>query len=280
MATKTKGMFKKLLPVFFVLGIATMFFDFGNPAHTSTGGSPGGNTNSPGDGQNCGNGGCHGGGSTARAGMITSDIPSGGWVAGQTYTITVSAQESGRNKYGFELTCEDSQNAMQGTFASKDATTKLIGTNATHTSSGNGGIDSASWVVDWTAPTAGAGTVTFYASVNATDSMSNTSGDMVFHSSLAIDEDVPTNIAEREALSIETFPNPVTDQLTIGLKSISENVQIELRDMSGRLAQDIYNGPAQSHIVTQIDSKLSKGLYTVIVTADNRRRTHHIVLQR
>ena len=67
-------------------------------------GSPGGKSGSPLDGGNCTM--CHGSGINSGPGSfnISSDVPTTGFISGETYTITIQGSHPPLTKYGFELT--------------------------------------------------------------------------------------------------------------------------------------------------------------------------------
>ena len=161
--------------------------------YSYTGGSPGGKTGSPGDGgATCTQ--CHTGTAQAQGGLITTNIPFTGYEAGQTYTITVSANMSGISKYGYELTAEDASGIKQGTFVITDPSrTKTAngGKAVTHTSGGTiANSNAISWSADWTAPAVGSGSISFYTALNATNSNGSTSGDQIYTSSRTVSEHV------------------------------------------------------------------------------------------
>lgn len=155
-------------------------------------GSPGGKTNSPGDGfANCTQ--CHSGFALQeQTGWITSNIPANGYVPGETYTITATGTDAAAVRFGFELTAEDSGNNKTGTFTILDAArTQFTNNNTavTHTSNGitpAGG--SNSWQATWVAPESGTGEVTFYAAFNAANGNGNSSGDQIYASTLQVNE--------------------------------------------------------------------------------------------
>ena len=92
---------KKLYSILTVLAVPAILLFY-----SYTGGSPGGKSGSPGDnGKTCTQ--CHSGSAQTATGLITTNIPETGYVSGETYTITVSAQYNNITKYGFELTAED-----------------------------------------------------------------------------------------------------------------------------------------------------------------------------
>jgi len=177
----------KLLYVLIVPGILVLY-----SYHT---GSPGGKTGSPGDnGVTCTQ--CHNSFSAQeQPGWITSTIPADGYTPGETYTITATGTYAGVVRFGFELTAEDDAGNKTGTFIITDAVrTQMSPTNASVTHTANGitpSGDSNTWSMDWTAPDAGEGTVTFYAAFNAANGNGNTGGDHIFTSSLSVNESVP-----------------------------------------------------------------------------------------
>ena len=88
----------------------------------------------------CAQSGCHTGITpvTAANATITSNIPSTGYVPGQTYTFT-AAMQSARTRFGFEASTQDSLGNYKGTIVVTNSTnTKITGTKyITHTQSGN-----------------------------------------------------------------------------------------------------------------------------------------------
>ena len=98
------------LPVLLILFVLLMT-GFGGNSLKNSSGAPAGNTNSPADGQNCSH--CMGGTAVPVTGWITSDVPSTGYLPGNTYTITVTATGTG-NK-GFQVSPQDvAGNLMPG----------------------------------------------------------------------------------------------------------------------------------------------------------------------
>ena len=168
-----------------------------------------GYTGSPGDfNQTCAS--CHGGSPvTVAANAITSTIPATGYVPGQTYTITVTANHPTFNRFGFMITAEaNSNNAKAGTWIiTNSSQTQISPTNyVAHTSGGTmGSNNSKTWSMNWTAPAAGTGAVTFYAAINRTNNNSATSGDQVATATLSVSENTPPPPPPTLVLSIDTI---------------------------------------------------------------------------
>jgi hypothetical protein len=174
-----------------------MVFSLGNIAMGDSNGAPAGRTGSPGDGNTtCANS-CHTGSAvTPVAGWITSNIPGTGYVPGTTYSITATATYTGRVKFGFEVSPQDPAGNKIGTLAITSAQTQLVasGKYITHTSSGTSGTNSKSWTFNWTAPPSGTGAFTFYGAFNCTNNNNNSSGDLIYTSTLPVAEAVPNGI--------------------------------------------------------------------------------------
>ena len=133
-------------------------------------GAPGENT--------CGS--CHTG-TLLADGSISISISASEYIPGETYPITVSVSDPLQTRWGFEITAlKDSNNSMAGSFQSPTQLTGIQSAGGrTYAGQDNNGavvplepndgthwgtLNGASWVVNWTAPSQGSGTVTFYAS--------------------------------------------------------------------------------------------------------------------
>lgn len=121
-------------------------------------GAPAGVTGSPGDGSNCTS--CHGGTATTTAGLITTNIPAGGYLPGQTYQITATNNLTGSGKYGFEVSPQNVTGTQLGTLVAGTGSQLVGGTKyVTHI---NANSTTHAWTFGWVAPAAGTGPVTFY----------------------------------------------------------------------------------------------------------------------
>ena len=186
-----------------LLVICTFVFIFAsyNAAITKKLGSPAARTGSPGDGpgNTCAMSGCHVGGINTFPGSVAidvSDIPSNGYVSGQSYTIGVTVAESGRSSYGFQLTAEDGAGNKMGNYLAASGSKVVSGNWVTHTSPNSSG----SWTFDWIAPS-GNSTVTFYAIGNAANGNNSASGDHIYASNVSVQKDIFSSVADVVALS-------------------------------------------------------------------------------
>ena len=246
-------------------------------------GSPGGKTGSPGDGSaNCT--GCHSGIAQQASGWITSNIPAAGYMPGQTYTITATGTHTGVAKFGFEVTAEDASAAKKGTIIVTDeAQTQTANANKsiTHTVNGTSPAgDSKSWSFDWTAPSTGTGTVTFYGAFNAANGDGNNTGDVIYITSRPYLE-FSTGIGDDndKLADINIFPNPFTNQLNIASGNLEEPVKsIRISGLDGKSvwSADVKNGNQHKHHIDA--SGFSKGIYFVsVIFSDNRQAVYKVV---
>ncbi len=269
-----------------IIAITSLIESGTTSVYANTGGSPGGRSGSPNDNAtapfgpgNCTA--CHSG-STVNSGnglaTITSNIPAGGYVPGQTYTITAGIGELGISKFGFEVTAEkDADNTKTGTFALTNATnTKFVNSNnaVSHTAAGTTPLttNATTWSFDWTAPVAGTGNVTFYGAFNSADGTGSV-GDKIYTKTLAVTEDVSTGLADNlNQTSFSIFPNPAKNRITF--KSENDIESVVVYDVNGKmmnLNNDFENG-------LNIEA-LSSGIYIVHVNANNTISTQKLIVQ-
>jgi hypothetical protein len=214
---------KQLFLVISSLVCAIIIFNPQTYVVSNSASPPSGKTGSVGDnGATCT--GCHGGSAIPASGWVTSDVPIAGYASGNTYTINVIATHSTANKIGFEATVENGSGDKVGSLIVTDgARTGLVGMDYIgHVSAG---IDTLfaggnAWSFDWTAPSSGTGDVTFYAAINAANGDNGTSGDVIYTSSLTVQEDpgAPIGVKEdKRFLDVSLYPNPASVFLYVDL---------------------------------------------------------------
>lgn len=178
-----------------LLVLAVIFWPGDANVHSNSGAAPIGYTGAPNEfsGRTCGSGGgCHGGGTTFQSEWITTTIPDCGYTAGETYTINVFVTSPGRTRFGFSFSPQFvGSSQLAGTIIAGEGTQiNGGGKYMSHTSAGTqqNGTNSRTWTFQWTAPAAGSGQVGLYAAMNATNSNNGTSGDIIFNSSVIVQE--------------------------------------------------------------------------------------------
>ena len=149
--------------------------------------------------------------------------------------------------------------------------TKLVGAGKyiTHTSNGTTGNNGVKeWSFNWTAPTTGSGTVTFYGCFNNANNNGGTSGDSIIRSSLVVQEKLAASIGltafQKHGFNI--FPMPTTNDLNI---SNNHNVYvnaIQVFDLSGKL---MMSKEIESDENMKVDvSTLSNGTYIIHLSSE------------
>jgi len=229
------------------IALATAIFFYPTISTSNAGGSPGGKTDSPNDGASCT--GCHYAGAETGA-TITTNIPANGYIPNQVYTITANINQSGINKFGFELTAEkNAGNAKTGSFLVTNSTEMQFTNNntaITHKAGGTSGNSSRTWTMDWEAPNTGTGDVTFYGAFIAANGNGNNMGDTYHSTNLTISEAIVNSVSDLSAQNDFTFN-------TINKKIKTINT-VSVYDVSGRLVL------STNEKLTSI-SHLNRGIY-------------------
>jgi hypothetical protein len=246
--------------IYFVLIVPLLFIVL-----APTSGPGAGYTGSPLDGQDCSD--CHTPGpATQAANLIVIDVGLNGYIPGQTYPLTVICDDIVAEKYGFQITSETSS-AKAGTWIITDAARTQLksGTAVTHTSGGTAPNGSPNtWSMEWTAPVAGSGPVTFYVAINQTDNLGTNAGDQIYVASFNIDES-GVGIAENLDHSIgNLYPNPATDFVHLNTPA---NAEIRVYDNAGREVISLVTVQAFQEIDI---SGLQQGVYFVKVGLDGQ----------
>ena len=227
-------------------------------------GSPGNLTGSPGDsGQTCTN--CHGAGTSySLVPTITTNIPTSGYLLGQTYSITVSTSSSGADAFGFELTAEKSDNSNVGVFDVSGATgspnTILSGSSVTHSTE-----SFSQWIFNWTAPSTSQDQITFYAAVLA-GSGSGTNNDETVLTSETV-ADATLGLSNKDMIAFKIYPNPANQFVTIQLPEGLSSSSVKLFDNAGR--------NIKSAKINRFNNKLdlsdvSQGVYFVTLNSNGK----------
>ncbi len=199
---------------------------------TYTAGSPAGYTNSPFDNKTCTQCHVHDGQPHFRKDLIQTNIPVDGYVAGQTYTITVAIQSATESKFGFTCSPHDLNGILQGSIMITDPIeTMIVGDNyVSHRAVGTNAINNQkSWSFDWVAPDS-TPYVTFYAAATA----GKIYNDSTFTSSATVYDHILGRKCIQSPFS-EIYPNPVKDFLNIITNfSNSSGVSVSFYCLSGQ----------------------------------------------
>ncbi|MFM2285377.1 MAG: hypothetical protein RLZZ543_874 [Bacteroidota bacterium] len=247
-------------------------------------GAPQSATGSPADGFTCAKSGCHSGTASAQDGLITSDVPSTGYVPGSTYNITVSITQTGISKWGFAISPQNNAGTVLGSMIITNTTqTKLVSSRyVTHKTAGNSGSGSKTWSFNWTAPAAGTGDVPFYASVMAANGTGNAAGDQVYTDVYTVSEDITASVPKTaEAVKFSVFPNPIEgNNMNISFASKAGDVsRVSIMSMNGAMVHSTnYTASVAGDQQVNVNvADLAKGVYLIQVETPAGTATNRII---
>ena len=227
-----------------------------------------GNTGAPGDNSKvCAS--CHSGGSfapTVNIRLIDMDgneidkyDPNGQYQV----EVRIDATSGTPSGYGFQIvSLRDSDDTDVSVWSNPSSNAKIAAAMGRNYVEHNGVSDANIFLVEWTAPEEGTGSVSFYAAGNAVNKNGSTSGDAATTNSLQIEENAVSSLDRlAEIINLEVFPNPAGEVLN--LQSDLEQVNIFIRDLSGKLIYaaaleyneqlDISSWSSGQYIITAVD---------------------------
>jgi len=228
---------KLLLSSSFILLFLTYLLLLGN-----TSGSPVQSTGAPSE-ATCGRSGCHAVVENQGAAIIDLNFNEGNitYVPEEIYPMTVALSNlQDATKNGFQIVALDSLNNNIGSWELTNETTTQTRTGnsladrsyVTHT---RDGVGQTEWSFNWQAPSAAAGAITFYLSVNDSNNNGGRTGDEIYITNLTITEGASTtSVRELPASSVRLYPNPTKGQFFLDTGTL-EVQQIELYNSFGQL---------------------------------------------
>lgn len=240
--------------------------------------APAGHSGSPADGVTCTA--CHGGGAAiSKTGIISTTIPTEGYVPGNTYTVTVTLNNPGTTRFGFQLSPQSQNGTRLGTWGAATAETQVVSQKwATHKSAGTTGNNTKVWTLQWTAPVAGTGDVTFYGAFNIANGDDNTTGDIIWKSTHTISEQGANGLETAGKLQIDAFVD-ANNTLQVRLPEMgTANADIRLVDLNGKLLENWTSATILDGQWNGALPQMSAGIYLVQVQAGSMVGTKKIVI--
>ena len=259
-----------------------------NEMYTNTSGSPAGRSGGAGE-LTCATSTCHTGNANTGPGTvsITSNALNDEYMPGQTYTITVTVDQSGISKFGF-LTLvgySASANASTGTIQLTNTTETRLRTSGardyvTHRSAGTSGTNAKSWSFDWVAPGSNTGDVTFFASGNATNGQGNRTGDQVYTTSLVLTEMLTSlDPSFNEAPKVQVFPTFANESVTVRLDNAAYGeMDLQVVNLEGKVVYESREMAKGGQFdKTLFVNSWESGLYYLRVTGEYFASVHKIM---
>ena len=168
------------------MAIALFLCISGGSAVAFSSGPPDEKTGAPNEGS-CSDNYCHVGNDlNAPNGALTLEFPEV-YLPNEVYTIVVNLVHPEQSRWGFEMTALDEKGASAGSFKITDAeNTQVSMANSkqyikqTSAGAAQGKSGANQWTVEWSAPDADIGPITFYGSGNAANADFGPSGDYIY----------------------------------------------------------------------------------------------------
>ncbi len=260
------------------------------PATSAVGDRTGGGA---GSGGNCGS--CHGGGGGTTTGTVEIRKKSTGltgptvntYEAFTDYYVTVKGTNASLSHFGFQVKALNSANASSGTFSNFPADVHpATFNNRTYVEhahqlpkDGNGEYSAT---FEWTAPPAGAGTITFFGCLNAVNDDDAISGDKPSSPFNVALSEVTSSVGKvDQAVSIKTYPNPFNSLLNIDIEKGSTGIyHVIAFDVRGKQIHNsdvIYNGNLSTLNIHT--NKWAAGTYFVQIAKDGFSKVVPVVKQ-
>jgi len=259
----------KTIITILIISVIAGLMSFSDPLKNSNGATPG-YTGSPGDGRNCTF--CHGGTAQSISDVFSSNIPSSGYVPGETYTVTVTTSGTGRK--GFQVSPQNPAGQLLGSLTAGSGN-KLVGNDkyVTHSFGVTGAT--AQWSFEWTAPAAGTGEVMFYGAFVIGQPN-------VRLSTMQVQEDETIGINEIVVNPAYSLYVAGSNLLKLDLTLLEPApVIFTLIDLSGKIVAQKNYGVQQAGDFSnkiQLGSNNQKNMYLGIVNIGNQRYSQKIIL--
>jgi hypothetical protein len=222
---------------------------------------------------------CHSAGANfSSAAIMQFTDPSGApvseYLPGEKYALKVNIQSIGSNSHGFQVTGLLSDNSKAGTCVAQSSNTQITPLNGRWYFEPSNVVMGGNYEMEWTAPSAGSGPVTFYGSALTVNGNGTTVGDEYVNiPNLVIAEGSPNGVKDLEALvNFKVYPNPVNSNLLISSEILMS--RLEVMDLSGKT---VINSMVNEKSTSVDVSALKNGTYLVRVQTDNGEMISRIV---
>jgi hypothetical protein len=191
------------------------------------------------------------------------------YVPATTYTLQIKIAANGAEGYGFQAVGLDTNNMGVGTYglpATGTQVTAVAGVNYFEHSARSA---TPTFEIEWTAPDAGAGDVTFYAAGNAVNANFDISGDLSDTAVFKVTEAVSARLRDQAAslIELQISPNPSISFIQARWSSQVKATEIEINDLTGKsyYSKDLQKSSLSAEIDVQ---QLPAGIYFARLTTD------------
>jgi len=254
-----------------------------------------GNTGAPGD-QMLSNGtprtciSCHGGSSISVDLDINilnkdgSELVDNEYIPGQAYDMSVIINGTAGatpEEYGFQMVAlMDADEEEVNTWANPGSNVNIAtasNTGRTYVEQNNSSINNT-FTMEWTAPAAGSGDITFYSCGNGVNGNNSTSGDGAACTTLSLGEKITNSTFATLAtipFDVELQPNPTSDWLNVNIDSpVQENFTLNILSLNGQVLQTQEWSLTTAQNLTSLDVQdYATGMYFLQITNEKYNST-------
>lgn len=209
------------------------------------------------------------------------------YISETTYDVkvTINTLSGSPSAFGFQLLCLDAPLNVPGNnwdaFSNAASNVRIAtATNGRQYAEHKGPSNSNEFMVQWTAPAAGSGTITLYSCGNGVNLNDSSSGDRAACSQLQLTEGESTAVEDfAEAVSLNIFPNPVDDVLNVAINSQeSGSFDLQIYNLLGQMVKaeklDLQTGNQQKSINL---SDLTEGTYFLQLSNGEKLTSRKVV---
>jgi uncharacterized protein (TIGR03437 family) len=237
---------------------------------------------------------CHFGGLNSDDGTVSVAVSPSFYSPNQEVTVTLSAEQLERNKFGFQGTSLDSQGRPAGQWIVTDRERMQVVNETTGTFSGRSyiqhtfqgteptGLNLTTWALRWKAPVASVGQVSFYFAVNAGNNDARQTGDSIYTRTVSLTP--ATTVAAVATVSSASYflssplapdsiatafganlTNATVVATTVPLPTTLAEAQVRVRDAAGveRDAPLFFVSPGQINFLVPAQTSLGNATVTV-----------------
>lgn len=201
---------------------------------------------------------------------LSNNFTGSGYIPDSSYTLILGYKETGKSKFGFQMTClESSTYKAAGTFTNVDSRSQTgIGVFSGntryyigHTSAGTSTVatDSTTWKITWKAPPKNVGNVTFWVTLNVANG-SGSSGDYIYSKSFTIS---PSTLLSTAKAKITSPRNCSGSNINFGADVTGSPTSYSWSFPSGT--------PSTSTSATPAVSYANPGTYKAFLTVKNSK---------
>ena len=242
-----------------------------------------GNTGAPGEVTTCRS--CHGTGFGTTVTMAVKDSqgnPVTSYIPGNVYDAEFTVNATGASRYGFQMVSLNSTNGPVNGFATPATNTRLVtlGSGRQYAEHAGRSVSNV-FSTQWTAPSSGTGTVTFYGGGAAVNNNNGTSGDGGNTTTLSLKENVSVGLVKATLRNeLLVYPNPTRNVIKLkNTASDTKNAVAELYNISGQLVLSKNLNLVENNAERLNVSKLENGYYILRISNNGDTLEEKIMIQ-